>query len=375
MDFACTQTARTLFLTSAGADGIPLARLVALLRTVMILNPVAAQRRLDVARVVPGGLGDFRQIAGSFAELDASGMREADVMLELLGRPGADGPARPGVFERAILLNGRRTDDVVLTGGFVHVAAPADLTGPAQVALAGLAGGAIFPPVGGSEEGEDFLAFDGVSIFTTRRISAYDGLRPDVAARLAGRDIAVPRLSELMPEFDLQVAAALGRIRHEHDLMNARFELSSDAARDYWKANGPPARLPQEAIAILRTVDWAHHGEAEGLLQALRQIVSGVAPATAVAGLTQSSPAVRSDPADALLRRLETLAGHDDKKLAGRIRVVELETRAALKTRLRSDRAALTRLARKLGVSVDVVATQAAQIDRTRTNGEAEGDE
>lgn len=375
LEFACTQTARSLFLTSVGGDGIPLARLIALLRTAMILNPIAARRRLEVARVTPGGLGDMRQLAGSFAELDACGMRETDVMLELLGRPASDGLARPGVFERAMLLNGRPTDDVGLTGGFIHVASPADLTGSAQAALAGLSCGAPFPPVGVSEEGEDFLAFEGVSIFTTRRISAHDGLRPDVAARLAGYEIAVPRLSELMPEFDLQVAAALGRIRHEHDRMNSRFALSADAARDFWKANGPPARLPRDTIAILRGVDWAQHGESDGLLQAVRQITGGVAPSTVIAGLAQSPPVARSDPADALLRRLETLTGHDEKQLAGRIRVVELETRAALKARLRSDRAALMRLARKLGIAAEVLATQAAQIDRSRANGEAEGDE
>lgn len=373
LTFACTPTARTLFLTSAGARGMEIARLVALLRTTALMQPEAARRRLEVARVVPGGLADYRLLAGSFEELDAAAMREADAIQELLGRPAADGLARPGVFERAMLLEGRRTDAVELTGGFVHVREPADLSRTAQAVLASVSDGAPFPRVGDSEEGEDLLAFEGVLICTTRRDVAADGLRVDVARRIAGREIAVPRLSELTADFGVQVDAALQRVRADYRRFTDRFSLSADAARDYWHTNQPPARLSSTARAALAGVDWARHGEDEGLLQAVRAIVAGGAPAEVVRDLARPASVSRADPADLLLRRLETLDGHDGKGLAGRVRAVEREVRAALKVRLRSDAAAMARLARKVGVTPDTLAAQVAQIDRTRTT-DAEAD-
>lgn len=373
LDFACTPTVRTLFMTSVGGDGIPLARLVALLRTAMLLNPQAAARRLEAARTTPGGLADYRQLTGFFAELDASAMREQDVMQELLGRPAASGGVRPGLFERAMLLNGVRTEDADLTGGFVHVAEPGDLTGAAQAALAGLSSGAPFPPLGESEEGETYLAFEGVTICTTRRGSGSDGLRSDVAARLTGHEIAVPKLSELTTEFGLQADLALQRVKADYERFVGRATLASDAAREFWRENGPPARLPPQTKTLLAAVDWSRHGEGEGLLQAVRAIARGAPPTEVVGALTQAAPPTPRDPADVLLRRLESSSGHGDRKLAGRIRAIELETRAALKKRLRSDRAAAARLARVLGLTTEALAVQVGQLDRTRSVGKSDG--
>lgn len=367
LDFACTPTERAIFLTLVGSGRMEVGRLVALLRTAMMMQPVAATRLLEAARVSPGGLADYRQLAGAFAELDASAMREASVLGELLGHAVLE-VSQPGVFERAVLLDGRRTAIVELTGGFVHVIEPANLTEPAQSTLAAICAGAPFQRVGESEEGEGLLSFEGVTICTTWRRSAAEGLRPDVARRLVGREIAVPRLSELQADFPVQVELALERLRREYERFVARAVHSTDAARDYWLAARPPRRLPPAARATLAGVDWSCHGEDEGLLQAVRAIVAGTRPEEAVAGLAIAEPSRRSDPIDHMLRRLEALEGHDGKGLAGRIRILELEVRADLKARLRTDAAAAGRLARRLGISPELLASQLAQIDRVRTN-------
>jgi len=371
LDFAATPTERTLFLTSAGPEAAAAARMVALLRTAMMLKPEAATRILDGVQLAPGGLADFRQLAGAFAELDASALREADALKELLGEVSSIG-VRPGLFERAMFLQGRQAETVALTGGFVHLAEPAELPETLQGIFAGVCAGARFSRVGDTEEQEDFLVFEGVAICSTSKGRAADGLRSDFADRLVGREIAIPRLSELMPDFAVQVRVALDQLRREYDRFYDRAKLSNMAARDFWAANRPPQNLPAKVREQLAKVDWAENGEGAGLRSVIRAIVAGTPPGIAIAGLAPAIRAERQDLVDTRLRRLEALDCDEGTKLAGRLRLLEVEDRAELKDRLRGDAAAAIRLARKLGVTIAEFKDQLAQLDRVRPAGKGD---
>jgi hypothetical protein len=373
LDFAFTPIARSIFITRAAGAGSEIARLAALLRAIAPLTEDAAVRRLESVKLFPGEPIDLRSLAGWFAEIDATGRSETDAAEELLGRiggPSGDPPPHPGVFERAILLGGRRAPASVLTGGIVYIAEPADLAPAIQARVAGICAGLPFERLGLSEEDETFLAFEGVFISSTWRDNGCDGLRPDLARHLAQREVSVPRLSERPEDFEVILDIATARVRREYRAFVERAERHGDVAREYWRTHSLPARLPANIRALLAQVDWSRHGEAGGLVDCIRNILVGKSdPEQVLAGLAISAPLVVDHTADALIEQLEALGALDGTGLASALRTIEVQNRLELHDRLKSDRATLARLASTLMIDSDRLLTQVYQIGRRRLAG------
>lgn len=377
LEFAFSPISRSIFLTGDRGTGQEIARLVALFRATAPLTEESAVRRLEAVKFQPGEAIDVRALAGFYAEIDITGRGEMDASEELFGRGAASSgerPARAGLFERALLLGGRRTATAELTGGVVFIGEPADLGLGAQARLAGLCAGGPFERFGASEEDEALLDFGGVLVCSSWRDNGCEGLRPDLARHLATREVRLPRLSERPEDFSAVLAAVTARVRREYRVFVDRVTLHSEAAREHWRTHSPPARLPVRAQELLARVDWSRNGEIDGLTDCVRDIlVGGSDPERALAHLAPSTITAVDQPADALVRRLERLGRLDREGLAGALRGIEVQNRRELHDRLKSDRATLARLAATLEVEPDRLLAQAYQTGRrrrTRSEGE-----
>lgn len=374
LDFAASPTCRTLLLSGVGHDRLGWGRAAAGARTAMLLKADAADRLLQAFGNGVGPIWNARSLAGWYAELDAGALRDIDAVEELTGRPGTPEVARPGVFERAMILGGDRTILSELTGGLVCLAEPSDLPVAAQGVAAAVIAGAPFRRVGPSVEGEDYLSFDGTTLLTAERMPDVGDMRQDLYAAAMARVVEAPRVSQLADEFDSALRIAIAAARREGEAFLERVALAEDSARDYWRAATPKGDLPLDARRLLESVDWNANGEWPGLIAAVRSILEGRPVQVVLDELDARRSAVSAATENALLAGLDAVLEPTGAGLAAQVREVERRLRRDLKDVLTNSPTLRERIARRLGLDPQVLLRQLAQLDRVRSGSVGQGE-
>ena len=378
LDFSAHISARTVLVRGPiGAGKSTVARAIGLLKRIAPLAQDHVETLIQgLTYDGPGRVSE--KVMSWYVELSLTGLVESLADSQLFGyRRGSFTGAtedKPGVFEQAAIgrgvpKGGERADGSKITGGVVFLDEIGDLSPSLQAKLLPVLSGGAFYRVG--QEGiKPSDPYEGVTITASWR-NLDKLVRPDLLSRISAYVIDVPGIDERVDDLPVIVETIQSAIVKDY---KSRVEklctIDKAVDRAYWRHRVDAIRLIDgSAMAALASADWAHLGNLRGLTAAVERIViGGEHPKYVLGTLPTISDGRASSPPDAqtVLARLLSRPA-DGTGLAQHVRAVELEDRARLRDLLAEDEGARNAVAKALGIPVDRLATQAQQLNRTRT--------
>lgn len=373
--FALNPATNTLLIRGpSGAGKSTVARAVAALVRVAMLNEVEAERILSDLKVEGTYLISMRSLVDWYVELPLTGLVESIADVQLFGSvrsayTGASDAA--GIFEKA--ARGRAGSTPVaaeLTGGVVFLDEVGDVPPALQAKLLAILSGGSVHRVGAEGDPHHAIDFDGTVISATWKPLDPSSFRPDLLARIAGTEVTLPGLGERANDLaEIVVSVATGIM----ELVRTRVERAARIEPDrvdkaYWldwsqKLQGLDAR----DVEALAAVDWARYGHMRGLTSAIREIlvfredVTKVLERLPLIGETTGTAVTSADNLfDRLLRRPADGGG-----IASHLRALNLEDQRGLR-KLLDDPGRRRRLAYSLGIPEAKVRTQVMDLGRSR---------
>ncbi|MES0171913.1 sigma 54-interacting transcriptional regulator [Mesorhizobium sp. M0006] len=384
ISFAINPATNNLLIRGPSGSGkSTAARAVAALVRVAMLTAEEAERVLSALKLEGPNLISMLSLSDWYVELPMTGLVESLADVQLFGSvKGAYTGAieGPGIFEKAAngRMKGSPTVAAALTGGVVFLDEIGDVPQVLQGKLLAILSGGRVHRVGGEGDPNYAVDFDGTVIAATWKSLDPSEFRPDLLARIAGTEVAVPGLDRRAGDLEEIIRTVADGVLH---MIRSRIEHAErtepgSVDKAYWRGwSEALTGLGDRDVAMLTKTDWSVYGHMRGLAAAIRQILvfredvaNVVARLPLIGDADSQSTGAAISIYDRLLRRPP-----DGTGIASHLRALALEDARELRLLL-DDTEMRGRLARSLGLTEAKIRTQTLELGRTRRRSMGDGE-